>query len=123
MTPAKRRKEANGQAEGGGEDQMAVTACPAAEAFVKQRRFELAVALEVADRGEGEDFTAGNTAGGGEIFTAGTAAGGEAVGDATAGGGAVGGADEGAGGCSIGISTPRVRANCLNCRRRGSKAS
>ena len=49
---------------------------------MKQRRFKLAVALEVADRGGGEDFTADNTAGEG------------GVGDATAGGEAV----EGAGG-------------------------
>ena len=62
---------------------MAVTALPAGEAFVKQRRFKFAVALEVADRG-GEDFTAGNTA-----------AGGGEVGLATAGGGAVGGAGGG----------------------------
>ena len=60
MTPAERRaEEVNGQAEGGGEGQITVTACHAAgEAFVKQRRFEFA---EAGD----EDFTAGNTAGGG----------------------------------------------------------
>ena len=51
---------------------------------MKQQRFKLAVALEVADRGGGEDVIAGNTAGGGGVD------------DATAGGGAVGG--EGVGG-------------------------
>ena len=85
-TPAERREKANGQAgEGGGEDHMAVTSWPACETMMKQRRFKLAVALEVADRGD-EDFTADNTAGGGVGLTT---AGGEAGGVAEGGEGGV----------------------------------
>ena len=91
-----------------------VTALPEGEAFVKQRRFKLAVALEVADRGGGEDFTAGNTAGGG---------GAEGVGLATAGGEAVGGEGGVGGGGQIGRGTPRAIASCCSCRRVGSNAS
>ena len=84
MTPAERRKKkANGRAGGGsGEGQITITALPAGEALVKQRRFKLAVALKVADRGEGDGFTAGDTTGG------------ERVGDATADGEAGGVAGE-----------------------------
>ena len=92
MTPAERVEEANGQAEGGGgEGQIAVTACHAAGgALVKQRR------LDTAEAG-GEDFTAGNTAGGG--------------GFATTSGGAVGGvgvastAGDAAGEGGVGVAT------------------
>lgn len=55
LTSAERRKEINGQAEGGGgEGQIAVTACHAAGgAFGMQRRFN---AVETGE--ESEDFTA-----------------------------------------------------------------
>ena len=73
MTPAKTKaKEANGQAESG--DEAEVTNA-ADEDFDMHRRFVLAVALKVTDRGEGEVFTAGNAADG-EGFTADNAAGG-----------------------------------------------
>ena len=76
MTPAERRaEEANGRAKGGGEAEVTNAA---GGDFGMHRRFVLAVALEVADRG-GEVLTAGNTAGGG------------GVGVATASDGAVGG--------------------------------
>ena len=98
MISAERRAEkVNGQAEGGGgEDQMAVTACHAVGGvLVKQRRLNTVEA-------------------GGEDITAGDAAGGEGVGIATASGGAVGevGVDNivgnTAGGAGVGVDFATV---------------
>ena len=97
MTPAEKKKEAGGQAKNEGEGgQKAVTAWPANGALVKQRRFILAIALKIADRGEGE------------IFTAGAAGGGKKVYNTTAGGGAVGGAEEEISDTAITSSTSRT---------------
>ena len=76
-------EEANAQAGGGG---IAVANAVGGD-FGMHRRLLLAVAMEVGERGGGEDFTAGNAAGGG-------------VGRATAIGGAVGGA----GGAGVAIA-------------------
>lgn len=78
MTPAKKKKEVDGQAKNEGEkDQKAVTAWLANETLVKQRRFILAIALKIADRKKGEIFTAGAAGKGKKVYN--TTAGDEAV--------------------------------------------
>ena len=81
---AERREATNDQAGGGG----LAMANAAGGDFAMHRRLVLAVAMEIGDRGGGEDFTAAGGAGG---------AGGGGVGEATAMGEAAGGGEVGRG--------------------------
>ena len=106
------KEEANCQAGGGG---IAVANAVGGD-FAMHRRLVLAVAMEVGDRGEGEDFTAGNAAGGGVGRT--TAAGGEAGGAVGIGGEEVGRVGKGQSMMFfliIAFSSLRVRAMALTC--------